>query len=125
MSKPSKTSLFNLGKMIIKNENIPMTQKLLKDYITENDDYRSLIYKLNMIFIDIKNKNTLVEKKNRIKELVKREECTTIELKVNNSSIYEITQDLMLNLKKYNKEQILNVIDANNLVFYFYCYNKL
>lgn len=119
MSKPSKTSLFNLGKIIIKNENIPMTQQLLKDYITDNDDYRSLIYKLNMIFIDIKNKHKLIEKKNRIKELVKREERTTVELKVNNSSIYEITQDLMLNLKKYNKEQILNIIDANNLVFYF------
>lgn len=119
MTKPSKTSLFNLGKQIVKTEKIPMTQKLLKDYIKEDDDYRSLIYKLNMIHIDIKTRNSLSDKKRRIEEIVDREKSKIVELRVNNSSIFEISQDLMLNLGKYNKEQVLNVIDANNLVFYF------
>jgi DNA polymerase III delta prime subunit len=119
MTKPSKTSLFNLGKQIIKNEKIPMTQKLLKDYIKEDDDYRSLIYKLNMIYIDIKTRKSLIDKKRRIEEIVNREKSKIVELRVNNSSIFEIAQDLMLNLGKYNKGQVLNVIDANNLVFYF------
>jgi DNA polymerase III delta prime subunit len=119
MNKPSKEALFNLGKQIIKAEKIPITQKLLKEYISENDDYRLLINKLYMLYVDLKNYKGVSAKKKRVIELVERVKDEIEILKVNNSNIYEIAEDLVYNLKKYDKNQILNVIDANNLLFYF------
>jgi DNA polymerase III delta prime subunit len=119
MKKPVKTALFNLGKTIIKKENIPLTQSLLKDYISENDDYRLLINKLYMFNIDLKKYKSINAKKKRALELVNRIKNEVPILKINNNNIYEIVQELIYNLKKYDKKQVLNVIDANNLLFYF------
>jgi DNA polymerase III delta prime subunit len=118
MKKPDTIALFNLGKKIIKTEKIPMTQLLLKKYITDEDDYRLLINKLYMLYIDIKQFKKLVDKKKRIKELVYRVSNNSKLLKINNNSIYEIVEDLSINLTKYEKNNVLNVIDSNNLVFY-------
>jgi DNA polymerase III delta prime subunit len=120
MKKPCKTSLFNLGKQIIKTEKIPMTQSALRNFISEEDDYRTLINNLYMLYIDIKKYNKLIDKKKRINELVERViNNNKILLKINNNNIYEIVEKLIINLNKYDKKQVLNVIDANNLVFYF------
>jgi DNA polymerase III delta prime subunit len=119
MSKPSSTALFNLGKEIIKKEKIPITQKLLKEFIKPYFDYRLLINELNMIYFDIKKYTKLTDKKKRIIEIVNNSIDNKIELKINNSNIYEIAQNLIIDLNKYNKKKVLNVIDANNLVFYF------
>lgn len=119
MDRPSKQALFELGKKIIKQENIPITQKLLKDYISEEDDYRLLINKLTSLYFDIKNIPKLTDKKKRIIEIVNNSITKTIQLKINNKSIHDITYELMVNLQKYDKNQILRVIDSNNLLFYF------
>lgn len=122
MVQPSKNMLFKLALMISKNEQIPITQAQIKDFITKDDDYRSIITKLHNIYLDCCRFNHLKKRKQYIKEyIINYKQNIVINgalIRINDKSIHEIINELIRHLPYYNKRSVYNVIDSNNQTFY-------
>ena len=123
LKKPSFNSLYNLSKIIIKNEKIPITLNNIKKYISINDDYRSIITKLHNLFLDCKKVNTLKDKKalilKQINSYIENENNNRYNIiKFNHKSALEIIQELTDNFKKYDFNNKFKIIETFNQNFY-------
>lgn len=119
MKKPSFDALFELSRKIIRTEKIQITQKNFKLLINNDDDYRSVITKLNNIFLDLKNKS-ITKKKEYVNKIINKE---NVDSKINyietyNKKFEDICNNVINNFEKYSKKAIINLID-NNVKFMY------
>lgn len=118
MTQPSKTALYNLGKKIISREKICISLINFKSIITVDDDFRSIIKKLNNIHLDSKNKKSKQDVKNYISNYINNLDNESKIIRINDRKINDITEDIITNFDNYDKDSIIKVIDNNSKAFY-------